>query len=58
MAIKAKDNAAIISGIVTMIAGILLIVTYWYAEEWFYIALGVVSIVAGVLAIFGKKLGA
>lgn len=59
IALKDKKGApALIAAIVTIVAGALLIVTYWYMEEWFFITLGVVSIVAGVFSLFGKKIGA
>mgnify|MGYP002521319824 CR=1 FL=1 len=60
VAVKDKKNAGIVSALVTLAVGVLLILFFCFQsfhQEWFYITTGIVAIVAGVLALFGKKLG-
>ncbi|MBQ7652786.1 MAG: DUF308 domain-containing protein [Clostridia bacterium] len=53
---KKKANAInILIAILTIIVGILLIVSKWVVLDWFFIIVGAVLIVDGVLALFGKK---
>ncbi len=52
---KNRNVMQIIAAIVTIIIGALLIVSKWVMIDWFFIVLGVVFIVNGVLALVSKK---
>ncbi len=55
-ALKHKNNLLpIVVACVTLAVGILLIVSRWAMLDWFFILLGIVFIVDGVLALVGKK---
>ncbi len=52
---KKKNTSAILASVITVAAGILLIVSRWALLDWFIIALGVILIIDGVLMLAGKK---
>lgn len=55
-AVKAKNVANILVAVVTVAVGVMLIISKWVMLDWFFIALGVIFIINGALALFGKKL--
>lgn len=58
--VKDKTTVGLVSAIVTLAVGVLLILFFCLdsiRQPWFYITTGIVAIIAGVLALFGKKLG-
>ena len=52
---SSKNVMAIIIALLTIIAGILLIVSKWVVMDWFFIVIGVMFIIEGALALFGNK---
>ena len=53
---KKKSHAmAIVVAILTIIVGILLIVSKWVVLDWFFIIVGAVLIVDGILVLIGKR---
>lgn len=59
-AIKDKTSVGLVSAIVTIAVGVLLILFFCFDSfhaDWFYITTGIIAIIAGVLSLFGKKLG-
>ncbi len=55
LAIKSKKFKAYLSPLVTILVGAMLVLAKWLVADWFFIAVGVVFILNGVLALFGKK---
>lgn len=56
-AIRTKDTVSIIAAVITLIVGALLIGTKWAHDivDCFYIIIGVIFIINGVIKLFGKK---
>ena len=52
---KSKNIMPYVAPIVTIVVGALLVVAQWIVFDWFFIAIGVIFIVNGVLALLGKK---
>ncbi len=44
-------------GVISVVVGILLVVSKWQFVDWLFIVVGVVMIVEGILVFFGKRLG-
>ena len=55
LAVKSKKLVAYVSPVVTILVGALLVVAKWVVADWFFIIVGVVFVVNGVLALLGKK---
>ncbi len=51
---KKKGWMAFIKPVITLIVGIFLIVAKWVLVDWIFIVIGVVLIINGVIALFGK----
>ena len=51
-AIKSKNIMAIIASVVTLVVGVLFIVSNW-AAAWLFIVIGVIFIINGVLSLLG-----
>ena len=54
-AIRFRMPLAIIFACLTLAIGILLVVSYWAMLDWFFILLGVIFIVNGILALLQPK---
>lgn len=53
--VHSKNAMAIISQILTIVVGVLLIVSKWVMLDWFFIVLGVICIVDGFFALIQKN---
>ena len=51
-ALKAKKLFPILSSILTIVAGVLLVLGKWVMLDWFFIALGVLLVIDGLVALF------
>ena len=52
---KSKSIMPYIAPVVTILVGVLLVVAQWLVFDWFFIVIGIIFIVNGVLALLGKK---
>ena len=53
---RKKANAfEVLFAVLTIVAGIMLIISKWAIMDWFFIVMGVLFIVDGALALLGKK---
>ena len=57
-ALKARNVSVfnVIFAVLTLAVGVMLIVSKWALIDWFFIVMGVIFIVDGVLGLFGKKM--
>ena len=56
MLIDKKSRKHVIFAVLTLAVGVMLIVSKWALIDWFFIVMGVIFIVDGVLGLFGKKM--
>ncbi len=52
---KKKHTAPIVSACITLLVGVMLVVSKWMLLDWFFIVIGVVLICDGVTLLLGKK---
>ena len=55
LAVKSKKPVAYVYPVLTILVGALLVIANWVVFDWFFIAVGVVFIINGVLSLVGKK---
>lgn len=54
-AAKTKKIIPILCAIVTVAAGVLLVLKKWVIVDWFFLALGILLVVNGVISLFQKQ---
>ncbi|MBR2974282.1 MAG: DUF308 domain-containing protein [Clostridia bacterium] len=52
---KTKKLLAFLAPVVTILVGVLLAIAHWVVFDWFFIVVGVIFIVDGVLQLIGAK---